>query len=262
MKGGIVRGGFVFSLLAAAVACSSGRESPSAPVSPVDDAGRPIEPLAGDPPARVSLGRPGSDGGAQGDGGSTDDGGESASTYDGLVVNEIDYDQVGTDDAEFVELYNGASHAIDLSRLALVMTTASAEYGRIALSGSVPAGGYVVIASPSVTLVSDAGVLRIPFKAASSNLRNTGPAAVGILDLDQNALVDALSYAGAVSAADVSGASQPLDFVEGTAATAVDSNTVDESLIRSPNGSDTDDADTDWKVTKTKTPGGANVLTP
>jgi len=41
--------------------------------------------------------------------------------YAGLVINEVDYDQVGTDTAEFIEVYNSGSQAIDLSTLALVL---------------------------------------------------------------------------------------------------------------------------------------------
>ncbi len=44
--------------------------------------------------------------------------------------------------------------------------------------------------------------------------------------------------------------------------TVADSNTDDGSLIRNPDGKDTDDAATDWVFTKTKTPGATNVATP
>jgi large repetitive protein len=40
-----------------------------------------------------------------------------------------------------------------------------------------------------------------------------------------------------------------------------DSNTVDGSLIRNTNGSDTDDAASDWTFTTTVTRGAANVFT-
>lgn len=72
-------------------------------------------------------------------------------------------------------------------------------------------------------------------------------------------LLDALSYEGAIDAATIGGATY--DLVEGTvlpAATA-DSNTIAGSLSRIPNGSDTDDAATDWAFTTTVTQGAANV---
>jgi hypothetical protein len=52
-------------------------------------------------------------------------------------------------------------------------------------------------------------------------------------------------------------------LVEGTALAAdvADSNAVAASLIRSPDGSDTNDAATDWALTTTVTKGAANVLT-
>ena len=74
---------------------------------------------------------------------------------------------------------------------------------------------------------------------------------------DEGAL-DAL-YEGEIHAATIDG--QVYDLVEGTAlpATVADSNSVDGSLCRIPDGSDTDDAATDWVFTSTKTPGAANV---
>jgi large repetitive protein len=41
-----------------------------------------------------------------------------------------------------------------------------------------------------------------------------------------------------------------------------DSNTVEGSLSRIPNGSDSDDAAADWRFTTTATREAANVLTP
>ena len=53
------------------------------------------------------------------------------------------------------------------------------------------------------------------------------------------------------------------DLVEGTplAATVADSNTVNGSLSRLPNRTDTNNAATDWAFTTTPTPGAANVAT-
>ena len=45
-------------------------------------------------------------------------------------------------------------------------------------------------------------------------------------------------------------------------ASVADSNTVDGSLARIPDGQDTNDANADWEFTSTKTPGAANVATP
>jgi hypothetical protein len=50
-----------------------------------------------------------------------------------------------------------------------------------------------------------------------------------------------------------------VNLVEGTATHAADSNTVVQSLVRLPDGNDTNDAATDWAVSSTPTPGTANV---
>ena len=54
------------------------------------------------------------------------------------------------------------------------------------------------------------------------------------------------------------------DLVEGTLlpVDVADSNTVDGTLARIPDGADTDDAAADWSFTTTATPGAANVKTP
>ncbi|MFN7131011.1 MAG: thrombospondin type 3 repeat-containing protein, partial [Myxococcales bacterium] len=70
----------------------------------------------------------------------------------GLVINEIDYDQgaaAPTDDAEFVEIYNGTSNPADLTNLVLVFVngTDNKEYLRVSLAsaGSLAPGGYLVV---------------------------------------------------------------------------------------------------------------------
>ena len=54
------------------------------------------------------------------------------------------------------------------------------------------------------------------------------------------------------------------DLVEGTPlpVDVADSNTVDGTLARIPDGSDSGNAATDWSFTTTPTPGSANVKTP
>src|SRR5206468_8958192 len=55
-----------------------------------------------------------------------------------LVVNEVDYDNVGTDDREFVEVFNGTNAAADLTNIAVVLVNGADnnEYSRVALAGS------------------------------------------------------------------------------------------------------------------------------
>jgi hypothetical protein len=158
-----------------------------------------------------------------------------------LVVNEVDYDQVGTDAGGFVELYNAGGAAVALDGLALVYVNGGdgAEYGRRALSGSLAAGEYLVV---------------------DVDLQNGAPDGLALVDTVASTLVDALSYEGAITSATIGGVT--FNLVEGTVlpATVADSNAVDGSLIRNPNGADTNDAASDWAFTTTVTRGAANVL--
>jgi Lamin Tail Domain len=158
-----------------------------------------------------------------------------------LVINEVDYDQVGTDANGFVEIHNTGSEAADLADVDLVAVNGgdSTEYDRVELTGSLAAGGYL---------------------AVDIELQNGAPD--GLALLRGATLLDALSYEGAITAATIGG--QSYNLVEGTAlaAAVADSNTADGSLIRSPNGKDTNDAAADWAFTTTVSRGAANVLTP
>ena len=156
-----------------------------------------------------------------------------------LVVNEIDYDQVGADSGGFIEIYNAGDAAADLTDVSLVLVDGGTgnEYQRRALTGTLAAGAYL---------------------AVEADAQNGAPDGVALIGAG-GILLDALSYEGAIDAATIGGATY--DLVEGTvlpAATA-DSNTIAGSLSRIPNGSDTDDAATDWAFTTTVTQGAANV---
>lgn len=173
---------------------------------------------------------------------------EDASSPGALVINELDYDEPSTDDSEFVEILNTTGAAIDASNLALSFVNSSSEYLRVNLAGSIPAGGYLVVADTAVTVGGSAAVIR--FTKASDNIRN-GPDAVAIVDRATGNIIDALSYGGEISG-----------YVEGTATSAVDTSASAGSLIRYPNGSDTNDASTDWIFTTSITPGVPNVKAP
>jgi hypothetical protein len=159
-----------------------------------------------------------------------------------LIVNEVDYDQVGADSGGFVELYNGTGSDVALDGLALVYVNGGdrAEYGRDALSGTLAAGAYRVV---------------------EAELQNGAPDGVALLNATSGVLIDALSYEGAITAAQIGGAVYSL--VEATVLpdAVADSNTSNGSLVRNPNGRDTDDAASDWAFTTTPTPGAANVAT-
>jgi hypothetical protein len=160
-----------------------------------------------------------------------------------LVINEIDYDQVGADANGFVEIANMGSSTTALEGIALVLVNGGdgQEYARANLTGSLAAGAYLSI---------------------SIEAQNGAPDGVALIDTASGALLDAFSYEGEITAAVIG--SQTYNLVEGTAlaATVADSNTVDGSLSRIPNGQDTNNAASDWAFTQTKTPGAANVASP
>ncbi len=177
----------------------------------------------------------------------------------GLVLNELDYDEVGTDNAEFVELFNATALPIDLAGKAVVLFNGAtnAEYARVVLSGTLPAGSYLVIANDAV--IVPAGTLR--FSIPDNSIQNGAPDGVALVDLNTQTVLDALSYEGPMTSVTATGFALPFSLVEGTAlGTAVaDSNTVTGSLCRIPNGVDTNNASADWAFSSTPTPGAANV---
>jgi hypothetical protein len=158
-----------------------------------------------------------------------------------LVINEVDYDQVGTDANGFVEIKNVGGAAGDLANVDLVAVNGgdNAEYDRVQLTGTLAAGAHLEVAI---------------------ELQNGAPD--GLALLEGTTLLDALSYEGAIAAATIGG--QTYNLVEGNVLqTAVeDSNTVAGSLIRNPDGKDSGDAASDWAFTTTVTRGAANVMTP
>jgi hypothetical protein len=160
----------------------------------------------------------------------------------GLVLNEVDYDQVGTDGDGFVELKNTGTTVVDLAGIALVFVDGadSTAYDREALTGTLDPGSYLVIAGDA---------------------QNGAPDGIALIDTDDGALLDALSYEGGITAAVASGRTYSL--VEGTMLpeTVADSNATAGSLSRIPDGADTNDAAADWVFTTTMTRGAANVAT-
>ena len=156
-----------------------------------------------------------------------------------VILNEIDYDQPGTDSGGFVELFNAGRGTADLQGLALVFVNGGdgTEYLRIPLTGSILANDFRVVAVDA---------------------QNGFPDGVALFDTIEGDVVDALSYEGPIERAFIG--SFAYSLVEGTPlpAAVADSDTRHGSLAREPNGADTNDAASDWVFTTTVTEGGPN----
>lgn len=180
-----------------------------------------------------------------------------------LVINEVDYDQVGTDTAEYIELYNPSSSPASLAGLQVVLVNGATNtvYSTINLSsaGSLAGGRYLVIAGTQV--VVPAGAMRIDPVWSQDQIQNGAPDGVALIDGVTHTLLDALSYEGSVTGATIADFPAPVSLVEGAALplAVADSSSVVRTICRMPNGSDTNDAATDWALCATLTPGADNA---
>jgi hypothetical protein len=180
----------------------------------------------------------------------------------GLVINELDVDQVGADTAEYVELY--AEAETDLTGICVVQLNGGVipgtEYARIDLSpvGTLAAGGYLVIAGPGVTAAA-ASVTYTPAGWGSSNRVQNGPNdAVVLFDAIGGRILDAVSYAGTLHRAVIADQAGEWDATEGDAGAPTDSNSMVGSICRLPDGRDTGANGADFLFSATLTPGAPN----
>jgi predicted extracellular nuclease len=171
--------------------------------------------------------------------------GAEAPSGQGLVINEIDYDQPGSDFAEFIELKNASASAIDLGGLTLQLVNGNggAIYRVISLPAISLAAGdfYVVCADAANTPQCDLGT------SASSGIQNGAPDAVALMS--GSAIVDAVSYEG-----DTAG------FTEGSGVGLADPGSSGDDykgISRFPDGADTDMNNVDLS-TRCITPGLPN----
>lgn len=171
-----------------------------------------------------------------------------------LVINEVDYDQPGTDNAEYIEILNTGPSPLDLSNLNVMMHNGASgnavEYASLS-GGAWPvlaAGSFFVICANASTANCNAVV------TPATNLIQNGPMDAIALVWTENPtplVMDVLSYAGTLPGE-----------VEGTGTTNEDTNLgVGVSLGRFPDGTDTQDNSADFHR-MCSTPGAPNVIDP
>ena len=160
-----------------------------------------------------------------------------------LVINEVDYDQPGTDTAEFVEIKNVSTTAIDLDPYALrfINGSTNTQYRLFDLPDAdlEPGGHFVVCGNAANTAGCDLDV-----SPDTDLIQNGDPDALTLIN--GSTVVDALSYEGVVPGAS-EGGSAPTDT--GSAA--------DTGISRVPDGCDSDDNAGDFEV-QLNTVGGSN----
>ncbi len=166
------------------------------------------------------------------------------SSHAAVVINEIDYDQPGTDRAEFIELFNAGSSAISLDNytIDLINGLNSSSYRSIDLTGfSINAGSYFVVCSDA-SLVANCNY---SFTSANGWFQNGKPDAVALYESTN--LLDALSYEGFL-----------LSYTEGDALTISDNNDDITSISRMVDGTDSNSNALDFEL-GCITPGSSNV---
>jgi len=145
-----------------------------------------------------------------------------------LVINELDYDQAGSDAAEFVEIYNAGADAIDLDPFSLVGINGSgggaALYRTIDLPAvTLAAGDYFVVCSNPAT---------VPFCDHDASpdtdlFQNGAPDAVALMNGAR--VVDTVSYEGDTGS----------PYTEGSGTGLVDGGSGYTGISRYPDGTDT-----------------------
>ena len=170
-----------------------------------------------------------------------------------LVINEVDYDQPGTDNAEFIEILNTGSSAFPLQYLQVALVNGNAGGNAVYATlenvswPALPAGSFFVLCANASTPNCNAVVT-----PATNLIQNGSPDAIALVITQPEPLVpDALSYGGGVPG-----------YTEGLGASQEDSNLANGiSIGRFPDGTDTADNNADFQR-MCSTPGAANVIDP
>lgn len=160
-----------------------------------------------------------------------------------LVINEIDYDQPGTDNQEFIELKNTGQQPLALRDFMLELYNGSTQspYDEFALPDVwLPAQDYFVVCFSES--VPNCDLHR------SGSIQNGGTAPDGVLLTQNDVIVDALTYEGTLPG-----------ITEGSGAILEDDGADRTSLSRFPDGVDSQDNSRDFTLV-CSTPGTPNLL--
>jgi len=174
-----------------------------------------------------------------------------------VVINEIDYDQLGFDTAEFVELFNTTTAAVDLTGWSLRLvngssvTTSSHVFLTINLPNvTLAGGGYYSICGNSGSTLTGCDFQfdnpSFPQAFAGTNLLQNANDAIALID-NAGAIVDTVSYEG-----------DTFGYTEGSGIGLSDDNTVNGyGLSRCAIGVDTNRNNVDFSL-RLITPGAVN----
>ena len=170
------------------------------------------------------------------------------SAHAAVLINEIDYDQPGSDTAEFIELFNSAVNTVSLDgyTLDLINGSSGSAYSTFDLSGlSIAANGYLVLCDNTSAVANcDRDI------AASGWIQNGGADGDAIALSFASALIDTVTYENTGSYLGY--------YAEGNSFAGDDSNSITMSIARLPNGMDSDFNAGDFG-SACITPGSANI---
>lgn len=175
--------------------------------------------------------------------------------YGQVVINEVDYDQPSTDATEYLEVKNTGTSSYPLQYLQVVMVNGNAGGAALyrtlenASWPALDAQDYFVICTNQASTAN----CDVQVTPATNLIQNGVPDAIALVFIGgtEPMIVDALSYGGSVPG-----------YTEGSGTPQQDSNEVPgRSIGRWPDGSDSDDNATDFRV-MCSTPGATNSIDP
>ncbi len=171
----------------------------------------------------------------------------AAATAQSVVINEFSYDDTGTDDREFVELFNAAATPVDISGWQVRFDTGATNGTLATVPGAtiLSPGAYWLIAQPFWAGRNQALAAALPNTTAALVLRNAGAVTIDAVVYE--------SYAGVWPTAPVEGAPLFPEFLS--------TDGFDTSWSRLSNGHDTNRNSRDFRIARA-TPGATNDRSP